>query len=530
MRNHAGNSAVIHEKGRDDLFRYIKEKGKYLKNRMGEENAQTPSPQKFSDSLLENTVTIREKFSNSSDLIIKPIAVSGISVALVMCEGMVGLQTMSELLVEPIQKLTLPEDSTPDDLLHWVRYDTALAADQQEISTYDELFQFIMSGFVVVLIDGTDRGTALGLQGFNFRGVSEPSAEQNIRGSREGFVEPIRINLTMIRRRIKSPKLKFELMNIGTQSKTDICMVYMTDTVSKKILDKVRSRLKRIQLKYVLESGYLEPFLDDHPLSVFSGIGNTERPDTLCAKILEGRVAILVDGTPFALIIPYLFAENFQSVDDYSHRPYYSTFIRILKYISFAVSILLPGLYVGIATFHPELFPDALLFNIATAQESTPFPLMAEALIIHFIYEAMREAGLRLPRGIGHAVSIVGALVIGDAAVTAGLIGSPMVMVVALTAVSSFVVPSLYEPVTVLRFLYIIVGGISGLYGISLLTAVLCVNLCSLHPMEIPYTSPISPFGMSALRDVFVRAGWKTLSRHNIKVQNMPGSEIKGER
>ena len=262
---------------------------------------------------------------------------------------------------------------------------------------------------------------------------------------------------------------------------------------------------------------------------MFSGIGNTERPDTLCAKILEGRIGILVDGTPFALIVPYLFAENFQSVDDYSHRPYYSTFIRILKYISFAVSILLPGLYVGIATFHPELFPEALLFNIATAQESTPFPLMAEAIIIHLIYEAMREAGLRLPRGIGHAVSIVGALVIGDAAVTAGLIGSPMVMVVALTAVSSFVVPSLYEPVTVLRFLYIIVGGISGLYGISLLTAILCLNLCSLHPMDIPYTSPITPFGRSALRDVFVRAGWKTLSRHSVKVQNMPGSEMKGE-
>ncbi len=512
------------------MFRFIRDKGKYLKNKLTEPESKTPTPSNFSKDLLENTVSIREKFSNSSDLIIKPITVSGFSVALVMCEGMVDLQTMSELLVEPIQKLTLPGYSTPDDLLHWVRYDTALAADQQEISTFEELFQFIMSGFVVVLIDGTDKGTALGLQGFNFRGISESSAEQNIRGSREGFVEPIRINLTMVRRRIKSPKLKFELMNIGTQSKTDICMVYMTDTVSPKILDHVRSSLKRIQLKYVLESGYLEPFLDEHPLSVFSGIGNTERPDTLCAKILEGRVGILVDGTPFALIIPYLFAENFQSVDDYSHRPYYSTFIRILKYISFAISILLPGLYVGIATFHPELFPEALLFNIATAQESTPFPLMAEAIIIHLIYEAMREAGLRLPRGIGHAVSIVGALVIGDAAVTAGLIGSPMVMVVALTAVSSFVVPSLYEPVTVLRFLYIIVGGVSGLYGISLLTAVLCINLCSIHPMDIPYTSPISPFGRSALRDVFVRAGWKTLSRHNIKVQNMPGSEIKGER
>ncbi len=512
------------------MFRFIRGKGKFLESQFQKEKTPPQSPQNFSTHLLENTVSIRERFSNSSDLIIKPVTVSGFSVALVMCEGMVGLQTLSEMLLEPIQQLKLPEESTPDDLLHWVRYESALAADQQEISTYEELFQFIMSGFVVVLIDGVAKATALGLQGFNFRGISEPSAEQNIRGSREGFVEPIRINLTMVRRRIKSPKLKFELMNIGTQSRTDVCMVYMTDTVSPKILERVRSRLKSISLKYVLESGYLEPFLDDHPLSVFSGVGNTERPDTLCAKILEGRVGILVDGTPFALIIPYLFAENFQSVDDYSHRPYYSTFIRILKYISFAISILLPGLYVGITTFHPELFPEALLFNIATAQESTPFPLMAEAIIIHLIYEAMREAGLRLPRGIGHAVSIVGALVIGDAAVTAGLIGSPMVMVVALTAVSSFVVPSLYEPVTVLRFLYIIVGGISGLYGISLLTAVLCINLCSLHPMDIQsYTSPITPFGRSVFRDVFVRAGWKTLSRHGIKVQNMPGSELKGE-
>ena len=302
----------------------------------------------------------------------------------------------------------------------------------------------------------------------------------------------------------------------------------MKSAVSPELLRQVRYRLSKVNIDVVLETGYLQPFLDTRPLSLFSGVGVTERPDTLCAKVAEGRVGLLLDGTPYALIVPYLFNENFQSLDDYSHRPYFATFIRWLKYASFALSILLPGLYVAMGSFHPELLPHTLLMNLVSSEEATPFPLMLEALFTFFIYEIVREAGLRMPRAVGHAVSIVGGLVIGDAAVSAGLIGAPMVIVVAITAISSFVAPSLYEPVTVLRFAFILIGGLLGVFGVTLGACAVLANLCAVNPFGVPATSPATPFSLYAMRDVLVRWGWRGLSKEDLRVQDLAGSDLKG--
>lgn len=477
--------------------------------------------------LTEDMIRIRRMYDNSSDLVDRRLSVGNVEIRVLICEGMVNSEALVKMLAEPLTNLPDSMTQNADSILRCIRTDSVLSIDQKEFYTFGELFTFLMSGFAVILIEGIPFGIACGMQGFSYRSISEPSSEVNVRGSREGFVEPLRINLTMIRRRIKSPSLKFELLQSGVRSKTEVGLIYMTDSVSGELLDNVRSRLKSAELDVVLDSGYLQPFLEEKPLSLFSGVGTTERPDTLCAKICEGRIAVLVDGSPFAMIVPYLFNENFQSVDDYTHQPYYATFIRLLKYAAFLFTILLPGTYVALATFHPELFPDALLFNIASSEENAPFPLMFEALIIHFIYELMREAGLRLPRPIGHAVSIVGALVIGDAAVTAGLIGSPMVMVVAVTAISSFVVPNLYQSITVLRFLFILAGGIWGLFGITLGMAVIFCNLCAKHPLGVPETSPASPFSLYPMRDIFTRQNWKRLGKKEMLVQDLPGSRIK---
>ena len=374
------------------------------------------------------------------------------------------------------------------------------------------------------MIDGVDRGIACGMQGYSFRSVSEPSTEMNITGSREGFVEPIRVNQTMIRRRLRSPSLKFEMYPIGEKSRTDICLVYLTDTADPRMVEEVKRRLGKLSSDILLSQGYLRPYLEGQPLSPFSSVGTTERPDTLCAKINEGRIGILVDGTPFALVVPYLFEEHFQSMDDYSYRPYYGSFIRLLKYFAFLLSIFLPGGYVAITSFSPEMLPDTLLFNIAASEQQTPFSMMTEALVIHLIYEIMREAGLRLPRPVGHAVSIIGALVIGDAAVKAGIIGSSMVMVVALTALSSFVVPSLYEPAAVLKFVFILVGGTS--VGFVLLLT----NLCALESLGVPVMAPLSPCAPADLRDGLWRTGWKKLGSFRLRIQDLPGSGWKQQK
>lgn len=476
--------------------------------------------------LMENMVKVRALSQNSTDLLERQIEVSGVPVAILMCEGMVNLQLFTQILVRPLTELSL-ENADGEAVAHWVSRQTVLSGDQKEFFTYDELFSFLMAGFVVLLIDGVDRGIACGMQGYSFRSVSEPSTEMNITGSREGFVEPIRVNQTMIRRRLRSPSLKFEMYPIGEKSRTDICLVYLTDTADPQMVEEVKRRLGKISSDILLSQGYLRPYLEGQPLSPFSSVGTTERPDTLCAKINEGRIGILVDGTPFALVVPYLFEEHFQSMDDYSYRPYYGSFIRLLKYFAFLLSIFLPGGYVAITSFSPEMLPDTLLFNIAASEQQTPFSMMTEALVIHLIYEIMREAGLRLPRPVGHAVSIIGALVIGDAAVKAGIIGSSMVMVVALTALSSFVVPSLYEAAAVLKFVFILVGGTWGLFGISVGFVLLLTNLCALESFGVPVMAPLSPCAPADLRDGLWRTGWKKLGSFRLRIQDLPGSAWK---
>lgn len=473
--------------------------------------------------LMENMVKVRALSQNSTDLLERQIEVSGVPVAILMCEGMVNLQLFTQILVRPLTELSL-ENADGEAVARWVSRETVLSGDQKEFFTYDELFSFLMAGFVVLLIDGVNRGIACGMQGYSFRSVSEPSTEMNITGSREGFVEPIRVNQTMIRRRLRSPSLKFEMYPIGEKSRTDICLVYLTDTADPRMVEEVKRRLGKLSSDILLSQGYLRPYLEGQPLSPFSSVGTTERPDTLCAKINEGRIGILVDGTPFALVVPYLFEEHFQSMDDYSYRPYYGSFIRLLKYFAFLLSIFLPGGYVAITSFSPEMLPDSLLFNIAASEQQTPFSMMTEALVIHLIYEIMREAGLRLPRPVGHAVSIIGALVIGDAAVKAGIIGSSMVMVVALTALSSFVVPSLYEPAAILKFVFILVGGTWGLFGISVGFVLLLTNLCALESLGVPVMAPLSPCAPADLRDGLWRTGWKKLGSFRLRIQDLPGS------
>ncbi|MCH5298392.1 MAG: spore germination protein, partial [Ruminococcus sp.] len=337
----------------------------------------------------------------------------------------------------------------------------------------------------------------------------------------------LRVNMTLIRRRMKNPHLVFETSKIGSESNTNIALCYINDKATKASVEELRNRLKACDLKIVLGSGYLVPYLEDSGKNeIFTGIGITERPDTLCGKLMEGRIGILVDGTPSVLVIPHLFAENFQSVDDYSNRPYFATLTRVLKYISYFLSILLPGLYIAFVTFHPEYFPKEMISNIKDSIEHTPLPLLLEVIMIDFVYEIMREAGLRLPKVLGHAVSIVGALVIGDCAISAGIIGAPTLMAVAIAAICSYVIPDLYPQITVLRLSFIVIGGLLGTWGIAMLCCVVTIFMCSKSTLGVVYVTPITPFAKKNMRDVFVRMGWKKLSKFNMNVQDLKGGSV----
>ncbi|MBQ9861049.1 MAG: spore germination protein [Clostridia bacterium] len=476
--------------------------------------------------LSENLEMLRNTFDVSSDLVIREISVAGFSAAVVSIEGMIDRHMMTDAVLLPLSRMPNTYQ-TADDAMCDIEKTVLGFVDLLKADTIERLSELIVSGFAAVLLDGVDRAVLGGLQAFMIRGVSEPSTEVGVRGSREGFTEAIRINVSMIRRRLKTPALTFEMLTVGGMSKTAVCLCYMRGRVSDRLLSDVRKRIQTCPLDIVLESGYLQPFLEGKRRSLFTGVDVTERPDTLCGKVAEGRIGVLVDGTPFTLVVPYLFAEHFQSMDDYTQHPVYASFIRLIKYVSFFISLLLPGLYVAIGTHHADMLPSELLLTFINSARSTPFPLVAEALLIHFLFEIMREAGLRFPKSVGHAVSIVGALVIGESVVRAGLVGAPMVIVVALTSISAFVIPSLYGSIAVLRFLFIVLGGALGLYGVLLGALLLLCSLVSLDVDTIPVTAPITPFSFKAMRDVFIRSDWRRLSKNSFRVQNVVGSEIK---
>ncbi len=479
------------------------------------------------NSLEENLSKLKQLSNNSADFTIRELQLGNnvkTKSALITTEGMCNKEGIALSIINPLICVDYSGISG-SELYDYIKNSVLSASELVEVDTFEKVMTFSMSGFAVLAIDGFDKMLAIGIQGFSFRGVSSPETEVIQRGPREGFVEPLRINMTLIRRRMKNPDLVFELFEAGDISKTQMCICYIKSAVSDNILNTLKKRLKNTTLPTVMGAGYLVSFLEENNKnSLFSGIGVSERPDSVCGKLTEGRIAVMIDGTPSVLVVPHLFVEKFQSVDDYSNRPFYASFTRILKYISFLIAVYLPGLYTAFAAFHPEYFPTNLLSNIISSVSKTPLPIGLEVFLIIFVYEVMREAGLRIPRPLGHAVSIVGALVIGEAAVSAGIIGAPTLMVVAIAAICSYVVPDLYPAVTVGRILLILAGSIAGLWGIILLSCVYLIVMCSKTSFGIPYMSPLIPFSMKNMRDVFIRSDWKDLSRFTQKVQNLKGS------
>lgn len=476
------------------------------------------------NSLKENISELKKLTSSSADFTVRNITLSNnVECAVITTEGMSDKEALAISVVNPLLENKYP-DIKGEKLFNYIFNRVLSASEIIVIKKFNEVLKFSMSGFAVLAVDGCDSMLAIGVQGFKFRSVSEPESELVQRGSREGFTEAMRINMTLIRRRMKNPSLVFETASVGTESKTDIAICYINGTATDSSVEEIRKRIKDCDIKVVLGAGYLVPYLEDSGKNeIFTGVGITERPDTLCGKLMEGRIGIIVDGTPSVLVIPHLFVENFQSVDDYSNRPYFAAITRVLKYIAYLTAVFFPGLYLALIIYHPEYFPAVLMRTIDDSIEHTPLPVMLEVFLIDFLYEIMREAGLRLPKVLGHAVSIVGALVIGDCAIQAGIIGAPTLMAVAVAVICSYVIPDLYPQITVLRLSFIVTGGILGVWGIVMLSCIVMVYISSKSTLGVVFISPITPFSKFNMRDVFVRLGWKKLSKHTMNVQSLKG-------
>lgn len=485
----------------------------------------------------KNTHEIKQIFKKCADVSYRDIELyyqKPVNVLICFIDGLVKEDIINAHIVKPLIEPNFLHDlqqNSSDNLFELVKKRVLSTTNMEEVTTIDEVIDGVLVGKTVIMIDGYPSAFLVSTLGFESRNVEEPQTEASVRGPREGFNEVLSVNTTLVRRKINSASLMFEDMEIGKITKTAVRIGYVDGIANQKIVDEVKKRLKQIDTDTILESGYIEQLIEDHPQSIFPTIGNSERPDKVAAKMLEGRVAIFCDGTPFVLTVPQVFIETLQVPEDYFSRPYLASMLRMFRIIALFLTISTPALFVAIATYHQEMVPSLLLITMAAAEEKVPFPTFLEAVIMIVIFELLKEAGVRMPRPVGSAISIVGALVIGEAAVQAGLVSTPMVIAVALTAITGFVVTALNDAIIVIRFFLLFMAGTFGFYGVLIGTLFIVGHLCSLRSFGTPYLAPVAPIILSEWKDALVRMPlWLLRSRPqsiNWKKSQSQGSQNK---
>lgn len=489
-----------------------------------------------------NLTNLREIFEKSDDVVFREFQISvnnPIKVFICFVNGMVDSDLINLHIVKPLMEMNLKDFDEIRGQLNIIKsvQDHILSVvDLKETKSINEVLDAVLSGDTALFVDGSDTALTISTQGFEARQIQEPDTESTIRGPREGFTENLQVNTSLIRRKIKNPKLTFEKLVLGKQTSTSIFIGYIDGIANPKIIQEVKNRLTRIDTDSILGSGYAEQFIKDHPFSPFPTIGSSEKPDNVAGKLLEGRVAILCDGTPFILTVPYLFIESMHSTEDYYTDFFLASFKRLVRISAFFATIVTPALYVAITTYHSGMIPTVLLITMAASHEAAPFTAFLEAIFMGATFEVITEAGIRMPRPIGQAVSIVGALIIGEAAVQAGLISSPMVIVMAFTGITSFIISPLNTVIILYRLVFLILGASLGLYGILVGFFILFTHMCSLRSFGVPYFTPIAPMNWKELKDSVIRVPlwlmklrpqsitWKNTQRQDFSLKPDPSN------
>ncbi len=434
---------------------------------------------------------VKSIFSNSSDLVIQTFDTPKDTAMIVFIDGLINKDLIDRDIIRPIKG---PEFDGNVPL--------ALRSVFKETDDMSVFVEDVLCGNAALFYGKSGKVYLVEFKGWERRTVAEPEAESVIRGPKEGFTENIRTNTALVRRKVKTPKLIVEGTTLGTQTKTAVALVYVDGIVNQDVLAELKRRLSRIDTDEILETGQIEQYICENTFSPVSGIGVTQKPDVAAQKVLEGRVVLLCDGTPHALTIPELFIENLHSAEDYYNRTVYASIVRLLRAVALFTTVLFPGLVVAIITFHSEMVPSVFLTSIISASEKTPMPIAAEVLLLMAMFELIREAGSRMPKAVGSAITIVGSLIIGEAAVSARIISEPMVIVVALTAVTGFMTPNLLEFMVVYRLFFWFLGTVMGLIGISTGVFIMMTHLISTHTFGIPI---LSSFSKEELKDSFIR-------------------------
>lgn len=467
-----------------------------------------------------NHAVLQGVFARCSDIVYRPFMIFGRRPALlVFVDGLIDTLQLEEDILKPLTTAEGASMYGQEVTLSWMLLHVLPIAGIETVDTLPRLVHMILRWQVLLIVEGEGQALCLGIGKWAQRAISEPETEAVIRGSREAFTENVRTSTALLRRRIHTPDLKMESMQIGRFTQTQVVLCYIQGLASQDVIEEAKTRLNRIEIDSVLESGYMEELIEDTPWSPFPQIQDSEKPDVVAAMLLEGRFALLVDGTPFALVAPINLTGALASPEDYYERYLIATMIRWLRYAFALMALFLPALYVAITTFDPEFLPFSLLLSIASSRENTPFPAVIEALFMEITFEAIREAGIRMPKALGSAISIVGALVVGQAAVQAGIVSAPMVIIVSVTGIASFTVPRFNFAIALrmLRFPIIVLAGLFGMFGIVFAAICITLHICNLRSFGVPYTAPISPLSGEALKDTVIRAPWWSMRQRPVQ-------------
>ncbi|MBP1913809.1 spore germination protein KA [Lederbergia galactosidilyticus] len=510
------------------MFSFFKKK--YNQTRLTNDKSQKDL---LGTDLSETIQRIKKETGNSSDIVIRELKKGEptISLAIVYVDGLIDDTSVHDFIIESIYESDMKTEQTVQGMIESLSTQVVAMGPIQKAKEWEQLYTELMDGNTIILIEGIGEFMSVDTIGGEHRAIEEPESQVTVRGPRDGFTESIRTNTSLVRRKIRNQNLWVESMKIGNRTKTNVEIMYLKDVVNEQIVDEVRSRLQKIEIDAILESGYIEQLIEDQVWTSFPTLYHTERPDSVAGNILEGRVAIFVDGTPFVLLAPAVFIQFFQSVEDYYARFDIATALRFLRIQTFLLSIIAPSVYIAGTTFHQEMIPTELAIIIAAQRESVPFPAFIEAIMMEVTFEILREAGVRMPRAVGSAISIVGALVIGQAAVQAGIVSPAMVIIVSITAIANFSTPSFAIAISsrLIRFVFMVAAATFGMYGVILGIIFLVVHLCSLRSFGVPYMTPIAPSTFGNLGDTLIRVPlWTTRNRANLimKGKQMHGGKM----
>jgi spore germination protein KA len=484
-------------------------------------------------SLEKNIETMKDVFVDVDVLVIRYLKNnhdSSLKFCIAYCDGVVSSQIIDESIIKPLMLSSAVESGS--HLMDSLMNDVILINEAEKTNKIKDIVEAITYGDTILFADGSDKALILNSKEIRTRAITEPENEKILSGPREGFNESIIQNLSTVRRRLRTNELKMKYMTLGRLTKTKACICYIDRVVNKNILDELYRRLKTIDIDAVLDTNYITELIKDSKLSPFRSTGYTERPDVVIGKILEGRIAVFLDGTPVVLTVPYLFIENFQSSEDYYFNFYYTSYSRMLRILGFALTVCTPGFYIAIVAYALEMMPTSLIISIASARSSVPLPAAAEAVIMLIVFDILRETGVRMPTYIGQALSIVGALVIGQSAVDAKLVAAPMIIVVATTGITSLLVPKLNAPVIYIRAFLLFSATTFGLFGFILGLSAVIIHILNLYSFGIPQLTAAGKLQFQEIKDTFIRAPWsqmltrtKSMTKDLVRMKNGGGGK-----